>query len=276
MIFLGRLIAIILQKWKSYILNSQKEQTGPVLRTENPLFRHASVQRAVKKVPSSNVVRRTNSSVLRESTRKQMLEKSPSTQEPRRALSPVTRVRSHTAYARGDEAQRKGFYSHDVDNTNDKLASLNLMSTDAFYYEDLEGLEEESNTSNDASRIDFFACMRDEPLSNLFWCFLREIYQQEKLSFWLAVEDYRSISEIESRKKRAQEMLEKYFVLGSEYQVPVDPEVSNYLYQSVENSPTHELFDSIQDEVTSLLSNIYFPRFMRSELFARFLGKNSQ
>jgi regulator of G-protein signaling len=119
--------------------------------------------------------------------------------------------------------------------------------------------------------IDFFTLLKHKDLCPLFEEWLRDDFSYENYAFWKDVEEYKQVDGEEGMKERAQEIYDRYFQLGSEWEINADH------YQKIElreriKDPTKEIFDDIQISIFVLMRMDSYPKFMESDKFAKYMG----
>jgi hypothetical protein len=111
--------------------------------------------------------------------------------------------------------------------------------------------------------------LRDSEQCLLFRQFLHESYSSEILSFFLEVDDYRTIVDSELLKQRAQSMYEKYF-LPSKYEIFIDSDLRQILEETIK-TPDQRTFDIVQLHTLSTLERDLMPKFLQSKLYRDYL-----
>lgn len=114
-------------------------------------------------------------------------------------------------------------------------------------------------------------CLRDRQLSFAFWHFLKLLYCSENLVFYLEVEEYKQ-SEESIIQYRAEQIFQKYFVSGSEYELAyVGDELSESIKGELSNAHT-STFNTVQTIAWNILQLDLFPKFLHSDVFAAYTG----
>lgn len=108
----------------------------------------------------------------------------------------------------------------------------------------------------------------------LFREFLHELYNAENLSFWLEIEDYKSLPDSE-KPTRAREIYNKYFDPKSKYEINVEGKVRKELDELIKN-PDKNTFSNCQGAVWKVMELDCFPKFAQSEKYKEFKGIQSR
>jgi hypothetical protein len=117
-------------------------------------------------------------------------------------------------------------------------------------------------------------CLRDRQLSFAFWHFLKLLYCSENLVFYLEIEEFKQ-SEESIIKFRAEEIFNKYFLSGSEYELTyIGPELSESILAELP-SAHNSIFNTLQTIAWNILQADLFPKFLRSDVFESYLGTYS-
>lgn len=123
---------------------------------------------------------------------------------------------------------------------------------------------------------DMRECLVNEDLSFVFWIYLREQYVHENFSFWLSIEDYKSIQEEKDRQKFAHDIFKKYFKPGSEYELSIGDDLKKAIDSEISSGAKPETFNIIQSAAWYALATEHFPKFLQSETFSLYTqGKRS-
>jgi hypothetical protein len=160
----------------------------------------------------------------------------------------------------------------EVEKTTAILAKLGLLPSNNFTAIPKDGLPGNQERQQKYQNITIEQCIQDEDLSVLFWTFLKEHYFMENLSFWLEIEDYKKIPDRTILKHRAEEIHEKYFKSGSEYELNVGDDLKQALDKDLKNGATPNAFDAIQQTAWGILKVECFPKFLASDTFSKFKG----
>lgn len=119
--------------------------------------------------------------------------------------------------------------------------------------------------------VDFFSLLKDPELCPLFEEWLREDFSYENYAFWRDVEEYKIVPD-EDLFERGSALYEKYFTLGSDWEVNADHYQKLELKEKIKN-PTREVFDDIQISIFVLMRMDSYPKFMESPAYARYERK---
>jgi len=118
--------------------------------------------------------------------------------------------------------------------------------------------------------------LEDSELARVFWEHLHELYSNENLSFWMAVEEYKKLQESSERQReKCQEIFKKYFDKDSIYEVNIDADLRRELEQSIEN-PDANTFNKAQKAVWMLMAMDSYPRFINSELYKNYVAAHEK
>ncbi|KAL6060566.1 hypothetical protein QOT17_013482 [Balamuthia mandrillaris] len=117
---------------------------------------------------------------------------------------------------------------------------------------------------------DYRALLEEPSLALAFRQYLHEVYSNENLAFWLAVENYRALETEEERRQRAQEMWTLFFVSPSQYEINIDAASKRELEGAIKESAPAELFDRCQESIWKLMVQQLFPEFLKSELYEKY------
>lgn len=101
--------------------------------------------------------------------------------------------------------------------------------------------------------------------------FLKGKLNCENLTFWLDVEEYKSLQESELTI-RAQQLCEIY-LSDSTYQLNISSALKEEVLRQIAN-PTRTMFDNIQQAVLQLLAEGPFIEYMASERYTRLKGSS--
>eukprot|EP00211_Chloroparvula_japonica_P013934 CAMPEP_0119133720 /NCGR_PEP_ID=MMETSP1310-20130426/13520_1 /TAXON_ID=464262 /ORGANISM="Genus nov. species nov., Strain RCC2339" /LENGTH=142 /DNA_ID=CAMNT_0007124421 /DNA_START=158 /DNA_END=583 /DNA_ORIENTATION=- len=114
--------------------------------------------------------------------------------------------------------------------------------------------------------INFFTLLKDEELCPMFEAWLKEDFSYENFSFWKDVEDFKANTPDEDVEKEAIALYEKYFALGSEWEVNADHYQKLELKERIQ-APGRDVFDDVQISIFVLMRMDSFPKFMESREF---------
>uniref|UniRef100_A0A4W5NR56 Regulator of G protein signaling 2 n=1 Tax=Hucho hucho TaxID=62062 RepID=A0A4W5NR56_9TELE len=112
-----------------------------------------------------------------------------------------------------------------------------------------------------------------------FRVFLKSEFCEENLEFWLACEEFKSITSPEKLACKATSIYEEFIHSDSPMEVNVDYHTRDTIAQSL-HKPTPSCFDGAQRKVCSLMENDAYPRFIQSDYYkdlcvgGRGLGKH--
>ncbi|KAM8875205.1 regulator of G-protein signaling 8-like isoform 2-T2 [Spinachia spinachia] len=109
----------------------------------------------------------------------------------------------------------------------------------------------------------------------LFEDFLRTEYSEENLLFWLACEDYKTITSQAEMRVAAKNIYEEFVQVDAPRQINIDcvtrEEIRENLSQSVANC-----LDAAQRVIYRLMENDCYPRFLKSEMYQGLLEQAEQ
>uniref|UniRef100_A0A672JWG9 Regulator of G-protein signaling 1 n=1 Tax=Sinocyclocheilus grahami TaxID=75366 RepID=A0A672JWG9_SINGR len=105
-----------------------------------------------------------------------------------------------------------------------------------------------------------------------FQDFLKSEYSEENILFWLACEEYKTITsspEMISRTKKTLKMCCPYF------QVNIDSGTRTNITNNI-SEPNLSSFDTAQKMIFSLMARDCYPRFLKSDTYQSILQKHGQ
>uniref|UniRef100_A0A8C7IRR6 Regulator of G protein signaling 2 n=1 Tax=Oncorhynchus kisutch TaxID=8019 RepID=A0A8C7IRR6_ONCKI len=114
-----------------------------------------------------------------------------------------------------------------------------------------------------------------------FRVFLKSEFCEENLEFWLACEEFKSITSPEKLAWKATSIYEEFIQSDSPMEVNVDYHTRDTIAHSL-HKPTPSCFDGAQRKVCSLMENDAYPRFIQSDYYkdlcagSRGLGKHKR
>ena len=118
---------------------------------------------------------------------------------------------------------------------------------------------------------DFFSLLRSEKYRPVFEDWLKADHSYENYLFWRDVEEFKQLV-TEEMPAGAKVILNRYFELGSEYEINTDHHQKIALKEHMDN-PTLDMFDEIQISIFLLMRLDSYPKFLESEAFALAQGK---
>eukprot|EP01103_Thecamoeba_quadrilineata_P009544 TRINITY_DN19309_c0_g1_i1.p1 TRINITY_DN19309_c0_g1~~TRINITY_DN19309_c0_g1_i1.p1 ORF type:complete len:183 (-),score=26.09 TRINITY_DN19309_c0_g1_i1:152-700(-) len=108
-------------------------------------------------------------------------------------------------------------------------------------------------------------------LSILFHKYLKTIFSNEILSFFMDVEEFRDIEELSARKAKAHQVISKYFSRDSDTEISISSEDLEKIKANVATCPT-EMFNKVQQHVFLTLVDDCLPNFFQWELYTSFVS----
>lgn len=130
--------------------------------------------------------------------------------------------------------------------------------------EDSSASQDEPLVRSDSLSLD--ECLQDPSISLTFWSYLRSQYTHEVLSFWLVVQEYKTVDQ-PIRQSKAREIVQKYLRPGAEYELTAGSDLRLAIESEVETSPSQNTFDELEEVTWNLLLYEFLPKFLSSEFF---------
>ena len=116
------------------------------------------------------------------------------------------------------------------------------------------------------------ATLEDEELCLVFEEFLVRRYAWENIGFWFDVEEYKTLSTVDERKKFAKIIYDKYLDPNSPFELgDVDPEMRELIHNCLGNPPP-KIFNIIQHKIFLLLAHSNIHAFYSDEIYKLYLG----
>jgi len=124
------------------------------------------------------------------------------------------------------------------------------------------------------SRLEKFLRAANETDLEAFREFLREHQSNENLTFWVEVEEFKSMFATETNnsdqnnvdenllKEKASKIYRKYFTSISKYELNIADTIRKKVHESLA-SPHHDMFNDSQQSILKLLAEESFPRFLQ-------------
>lgn len=94
--------------------------------------------------------------------------------------------------------------------------------------------------------------------------YLQEMHCAENLMFWLEVERYKKIGDLEARNQKARDIVEMYLHPGATYEVNIAYELRKEVYEQLPH-PTEETFSESQKAIFLLLVHGTVDYFLAAE-----------
>ncbi|XP_031561942.1 regulator of G-protein signaling 19-like isoform X2 [Actinia tenebrosa] len=113
---------------------------------------------------------------------------------------------------------------------------------------------------------DFSALLHNKYGINIFQEFLRTQYGDENLNFWIAVEEYRNISDVNTRNEMARMIYEDYVSTLSPTEISLDAKIRAAVDKQM-SSPDENTFRPAQQHIYNLMYRDCFPRFVKSKTY---------
>jgi len=113
--------------------------------------------------------------------------------------------------------------------------------------------------------------LRHPQLAILFQGYLKSIFCNEALCFFMDVEEYKDIDDPEIRKTRAKVLFDKYFTVGSDYELNTGEDLLAKLREALKN-PKKDSFDEVQQHVFVTMVDDCLPNFLTWDLYFEFVS----
>ncbi|KAL3320461.1 Regulator of G-protein signaling 3 [Cichlidogyrus casuarinus] len=104
----------------------------------------------------------------------------------------------------------------------------------------------------------------------LFKDFLSTEFSDENIEFWIACEEYRTITQPRKMVLRAQKIFQEYVAVQAHREVNLDSKTRIKTEEALAN-PTPQTFDSAQKRIQALMEKDSYRRFLRSEVYCTLL-----
>ncbi|XP_072294696.1 regulator of G-protein signaling 21 [Eucyclogobius newberryi] len=102
--------------------------------------------------------------------------------------------------------------------------------------------------------------LQDKEYQRSFHSFLQSEFSEENLDFWLACEDFRTISSEEELQRRAQQIFQEFLQTTAKREVNVDHCIREQILRSLDK-PTTTCFREAQKHVYALMEKDSWPRY---------------
>ncbi|KAJ0032718.1 hypothetical protein NQD34_002799 [Periophthalmus magnuspinnatus] len=112
--------------------------------------------------------------------------------------------------------------------------------------------------------------LQDKEYQHSFRSFLQSEFSEENLDFWLACEDFRTISSEEELRRRAQQIYQEFLQTTAKREINIDHQTREQIKRNVKTPTTH-CFDEAQKIVYGLMERDSYPRFLRSDMYRTLL-----
>ncbi|KAK7879529.1 hypothetical protein WMY93_033760 [Mugilogobius chulae] len=116
--------------------------------------------------------------------------------------------------------------------------------------------------------------LQDKEYQRSFRQFLQSEFSEENLDFWLACEDFRSLTSDEELQRRAQSIYQEFLQTTAKREVNVDHWIRERILQSLDK-PSASCFREAQKHVYALMEKDSWPRYTNS-LQCHGLGQKSR
>ncbi|KAJ7986437.1 hypothetical protein DPEC_G00339880 [Dallia pectoralis] len=100
--------------------------------------------------------------------------------------------------------------------------------------------------------------------------FLKTEYSEENLLFWLACEEYKTITSNTQMAEAARRIYREFVQVDAYRQINIDCETRREITNSV-SQPTLSCFDKAQRVIYKLMKKDCYPRFLKSEIYQALL-----
>ncbi|KAL1022628.1 hypothetical protein UPYG_G00030210 [Umbra pygmaea] len=108
-----------------------------------------------------------------------------------------------------------------------------------------------------------------------FVIFLKSEFCEENIEFWMACEEFRTISSPGKLISKARSIYEEFIQCDAPKEINLDYETKETIAQRL-HLPTLTCFQSAQKKVYSLMENNSYPRFIQSELYKELCSVNRE
>ncbi|CAL9696033.1 unnamed protein product [Knipowitschia caucasica] len=102
--------------------------------------------------------------------------------------------------------------------------------------------------------------LRDNEFRRSFRSFLQSEFSEENLDFWLACEEFRSLSDQQQRQTTAQFIYREFLLSSAQREVNVDQWIREQIWRSLDR-PSASCFMEAQKHVFALMEKDSWPRF---------------
>ncbi|XP_040041333.2 regulator of G-protein signaling 21 [Gasterosteus aculeatus] len=109
----------------------------------------------------------------------------------------------------------------------------------------------------------------------LFEDFLRTEYSEENLLFWLACEDYKTITSPAKMTVAAKKIYAEFVQVDAPKQINIDCVTREEIRENL-SQPVQNCLDGAQRVIYSLMENDCYPRFLKSEMYQGLLEQAEQ
>ncbi|XP_075222351.1 regulator of G protein signaling family member locomotion defects isoform X2 [Lycorma delicatula] len=127
-------------------------------------------------------------------------------------------------------------------------------------------LHEDTDDGVSCWATSFEKLLEDSNGLHAFAEFLKKEFSHENIYFWVACERYRSVDDLEERRRLAQDIFSKHLCLGALEPVNVDSHARQVTQEEL-GSAHSSLFLQAQKQIFNLMKFDSYPRFIKSDLY---------
>ncbi|XP_057297738.1 regulator of G-protein signaling 17-like isoform X2 [Hydractinia symbiolongicarpus] len=124
------------------------------------------------------------------------------------------------------------------------------------------GLEQVKKWENN-----FDALIQDDTGKKLFSIFLQQEHSEENLTFWLEVNQLRSMENLNERKLKMKKIYLEYLKPMASNEINVAGTVRKKIEEELQHNPNEHVFDVAQNQVYLMMHRQSYPRFLSSDLY---------
>lgn len=117
----------------------------------------------------------------------------------------------------------------------------------------------------------FETMMASEAGRELFGKFLKKEFSSENLTFWIACEELRKVTETKQFKQKVEEIFTNFLDAASPQEVSLDFKVKENV-MNMRDQPEPTMFDEAQLKIYTLMHRDSFPRFLGSAFYKNYLS----
>ncbi|NP_001273951.1 regulator of G-protein signaling 21 [Rattus norvegicus] len=104
-----------------------------------------------------------------------------------------------------------------------------------------------------------------------FRTFLKSEFSEENVEFWLACEDFKKTECREKIATKAKMIYSEFIVADAPKEINIDFSTRDLISRNIAE-PTPKCFDEAQKLIYSLMAKDSFPRFLKSEIYKKFIN----
>jgi len=123
-------------------------------------------------------------------------------------------------------------------------------------------------------KVQLLDILHHPQLCILFQGYLKSIFCDESLSFWIEVEQFRELPTVEQRKERADQIFEKYFNPNSKSEIVCGADMMQRLRAALQDCDKN-MFDRIQQQVQQTMVDDSLPNFLTWQLYFDFISNSN-